>query len=268
MTTRLYLISIGFVLIFSFKQAYANSQADTSYCTTNQLGWHFHCDTPEEPKRPLKEKVSPQEAVPKKTARQQLDDFNFKLEELKAAAVLNPSPDNIKAYILQHQRVLNMGSDFADGWRRVLWENPDIDYLNTHPISSAGKEVWKEQKKEAQEETVKALNDRFGVFFFYLSSCPVCHKYGPILKDFSNRFNITIQAVRLDSGANLPSWPDTWVDAGQWDAMGLTGQQVPMTVLFDKKTKKVTKIGVGVMSHDQLLNRIFILTKTEVGDVF
>lgn len=245
-----------------------NGEGNT--CQVNKLGWHFHCKTPKKKKKakPNKPPAEIKPPVVKKTARQQLDQFNVELEEAKALAVINPSADNLKAYILLHQRALNMSSDFADSWRRVQWTNPELDYLNSHPISSTGKEVWKEERKTRQEDTAKNINERYGVFFFYLSTCPVCHRYGPILKDFAERFDVTIQAVRLDEGANLPSWPDSWVDGGQWDALGLTGQNVPMTVLFDKETKAVTPIGVGVMTHDELLNRIFVLTETEVGDVF
>lgn len=256
---------IAMTLLVSSFSASAEDASYTNYCQVNKLGWHFHCETPKKKKEAQKEVPQPQ---PAKTARKQLDAMNFRLEEAKAQAVLEPSPENLMTYILLHQDVLNRASDFADGWRRTLWANPDIDYLNTHPISSPGKAVWSQQRRADQENAVKEINERYGVFFFYLSTCPVCHKYGPILKSFTERFSITVQAIRLDPGANLPNWPASWVDAGQWDALGLTGQSVPMTVLFDKETREVTKIGVGVMTHDQLLNRIFILTKTEVGDVF
>ena len=248
--------------------SFAVSAEDTdgaSYCQANKLGWHFHCDTPKKKKEVVKAAPKP---APAQTARQQLDDMNVLLEEAKAKAVLDPSADNLKAYILLHQDVLNRAGDFADSWRRTLWANPDMDYLVSNPISSAGKGVWQDQRKAEKEAAAAEINEQFGVFFFYLSTCPVCHKYGPILKSFAERFNITVQAVRLDEGADLPGWPGSWVDNGQWDALGLTGQSVPMTVLFNKDTKEVTKIGVGVMTHDQLLNRIFVLTKTEVGDVF
>lgn len=268
METKIFKIFFG-LLVASLGFTFSVKSNEVSYCTTNKLGWHFHCESKEKkvPAKPKKAQPAIQ-TIPPITARQQLDQMNEQLEELKAEAVLSPTPENLYAYIVKHQEVLNRASDFADSWRRVIWQNPELDYLNSHPISTSGKEVWKAERKELQEDVVKSINDRFGVFFFYLSTCPVCHKYGPILRSFADRYNITVQAVRLDNGSNLPDWPETWVDSGQWNALGLTGQNVPMTVLFDKKTQEVTKIGVGVMSHNELLNRIFILTETEVGDVF
>jgi hypothetical protein len=43
---------------------------------------------------------------------------------------------------------------------------------------------------------------------------------------------------------------------------------VPATVLFDKETRQIIPVGFGVLSHSDLEERIYAITKLEVGDDF
>ncbi|OYX95083.1 MAG: hypothetical protein B7Y74_05270 [Novosphingobium sp. 35-62-5] len=47
--------------------------------------------------------------------------------------------------------------------------------------------------------------------------------------------------------------------------MGLTGNQVPALVLFDTVTRRPVPIGYGMMSADEVMQRIFTLTRVAPG---
>jgi conjugal transfer pilus assembly protein TraF len=47
--------------------------------------------------------------------------------------------------------------------------------------------------------------------------------------------------------------------------MGVPGNATPALVLFDTATKKTVPIGFGILSADEIMDRIFMLTNTKVG---
>ena len=73
--------------------------------------------------------------------------------------------------------------------------------------------------------------------------------------------------ISMDGGG-LPEWPNFMVNNGQITKMGITETSVPQTVLFDKDSRQVIPVGTGVLSHSELEERIYAITKLEVGDDF
>jgi len=69
-------------------------------------------------------------------------------------------------------------------------------------------------------------------------------------------------------GGGLPDWNKAMINKGQIENMGIKVEAVPATILFDKESKQVMPIGFGVLSHSDLEERIYTITKTEVGDDF
>ncbi len=73
--------------------------------------------------------------------------------------------------------------------------------------------------------------------------------------------------VSMDGGS-LPDWQQSVVNKGQVEKMGLESSAVPATVLFDKENKQFIPVGFGVLSHSELEERIYAITKLEVGHDF
>jgi conjugal transfer pilus assembly protein TraF len=88
---------------------------DAFYCGARKLGTWFYCDRP-------KAQPSPSASTaPASSATEQLDAITAELRELKAKAILDPSPDNVTAYI-RFQRARSSPMDAASiaarGWAR------------------------------------------------------------------------------------------------------------------------------------------------------
>lgn len=242
-----------------------------NYCAEYGLGWNFYCQ--DEQKEEVKEELKPE---PKKLveAPQNQEDYAEKLalikktlDDKKAKAVIYPTEENIKDYMAYQKTVMDRSGTFADQWRRVLWKTPTLDYTLQRPVSKVGKESWTDKRNADVENTVRNINERYGVFFLFSSSCPHCHRYSPILKAFQQKYGISIMAVSMDGGG-LPEWPKFMVNNGQIARMGIDNNTVPATLLFDKKTRKVIPVGFGVLAHSELEERIYAQTKLEVGDDF
>jgi conjugal transfer pilus assembly protein TraF len=241
----------------------------SDYCSKYKLGWNFTCDSKVEEKevdRDVK-KEAKQSKEDQSDYAEQLARIKQALEDKKAKAVIYPTEENIKDYMAYQQKALDRSGVFADQWRRVVWKNPSLDYTQKRPVSKVGKESWIDQRNKDVGDTIRNINDRYGIFFLFSSTCPHCHRYSPILKSFQEKYGITIMPVSMDGGA-LPEWNNIMVNRGQVERMEIEINSVPATILFDKETRQVLPVGFGVLSHSELEERIYAITKLGVGDDF
>lgn len=239
----------------------ASRQGDDFYCKERRLGTWFYCEKP---------KAVPGEAAPpadSRTAAERLRAIGAELEELKARAVLEPTPDNVTAYIRFQREQLNRASTFADIWQRAIWQNPELDYTLQRPVSAVAKRAWTDQRKGDRDRVLAAISQRYGVFYFFASNCAACTVSSPIIKGVADRFGITVMAVSMDGGPN-PTFPNYLVNTGQYEQMGLSGNVTPALVLFDTVTRRPLPIGYGIMSQDEVMERIFTLTNVQPGSDF
>ena len=239
----------------------AEQAGDDFYCRERRLGEWFYCEKP-------KAKPSQQRPdQPAQSSSERLAAISKQLEEMKARAILEPTTENISAYISYQREQLNRASSFADMWRRTIWQNPELDYTLQRPVNQLGKRTWLDSRTADKNRVLSSISKRYGVFYFYSSACAACEVFGPIMRSVSDRFGLTVMAVSLDGGPSK-AFPNFTVDTGQYRAMGMQGQQVPALVLFDTQTKRPMPIGYGVMAADEVMDRIFTLTSVEPGSDF
>ena len=230
---------------------------DAFYCNERKLGTWFYCDAE-------KREEAKAEAQPSIPAAARLDAIGKQLDELKARAILDPSSENVIAYVRYQREQLDRASTFADVWSRSVWQNPDLDYTLKRPVNTLGKRAWMDQRTADRNSVMQQLSQRYGLFYFYSSSCGACEVFSPILKSVSDQYSMSVLPVSMDGGPNS-AFPTFVTNSGQYERMGLSGGQVPALVLFDSVTKQPIPIGYGVMAADEIMQRIFVLTKIEPG---
>jgi conjugal transfer pilus assembly protein TraF len=236
-------------------------QGDDFYCRERNLGQWFYCE------KPKPDPDSSPQSQPNIPAAVRLKAISEKLDELKARAILEPTTQNVQAYIAFQREQLDRASNFADVWRRAIWQNPELDYTLERPINALGKKTWTTHRTAQRDAALAAISQRYGVFYFYSSGCAACEVFSPIIRGVSDRFGMTVMAVSIDGGPNA-AFPNYLIDTGQFQAMGMAGKQVPALVLFDTVTKQPMPIGYGLMAADEVMDRIFTLTNTEPGSEF
>lgn len=232
------------------------------YCKERKLGTWFYCDRARHPAVPRQTA-----AAPAATATAALAEVTRQLDELKARAVLEPTEENVTAYIRYQRAQLDRASTFSDVWQRAVWQDPDLDYTLQRPVSTLGKRAWLDNRKDEQEQALRHLSARYGIFYFYAQSCGACEVFAPILKALSDRSGFDVVAVSMDGGPNRV-FPEYVVDSGQHIRMGLTSRATPALVLYDTATRRPIPIGTGILSQDEIAQRIFVLTRTRPGSDF
>ena len=232
---------------------------DPFYCQERKLGTWFYCA------KPKPKKVEPADTPePVASAAERMDKITAELRELKARAILEPSQENITAYVRYQREQLDRSSMFADMWQRAVWQDPSLDYTLQRPVSTLGKRDWLDTRKLDRDRALVRLSQRYGIFYFFAQSCGACEIFSPILKSVADSHNMSVMAVSTDGGPSS-TFPRYVVDSGQRERMGLTDKVTPAVVLFDTQTRRTIPIGYGVMAADELMDRIFTLTQTEPG---
>ena len=146
----------------------AEQAGDDFYCRERRLGEWFYCEKP-------KAKPSDQRAAnPSQSSAEQLAAISKQLEEMKARAILEPTTENVSAYIAFQREQLNRASSFADMWRRTIWQNPELDYTLQRPVNQLGKRTWLDNRTADRNRVLGSISKRYGVFYFYSSACAAC----------------------------------------------------------------------------------------------
>jgi conjugal transfer pilus assembly protein TraF len=240
-------------------QIIASDDADRLYCLERKLGTWFYCLKPKTEKA---EQPVPPPAPP--TAAARLEAITAQLRELKARAILEPSSENVIAYIRFQREQLDRSSMFSDVWQRALWQGPDLDYTLERPVSTLGKRQWGDARKADRDRAMASLSARYGLFYFFAQSCGPCEVMSPIIKSVADTFGITVRAISTDGGPSK-SFPRYTVETNQRQKMGIEARMTPAVVLWDSATNRPIPIGYGVMSADELQDRIYLLTQKEPG---
>ena len=233
---------------------------DRFYCADRKLGTWFYCDKPKPPKaeKPTAPPIAPPTAVA------QLETVTAELRELKAKAILEPSTANVSAYIRYQRAQLDRASLFGDVWQRAVWQTPDLDYTLERPVGTIAKQSWLDTRKVERDASLDRLSERYGLFYFFASTCAPCRVMSPIVKAVADTHHITVRAISTDGGPSETFGRYT-VETDQRARMGLGDRTTPAVVLFDSVTRQAIPIGYGILAADELQDRIFLLTQRKAG---
>ncbi len=198
------------------------------------------------------------------SATSQLDSVTAELRELKAKAILEPTPANVTAYIRFQREQLDRASLFSDVWQRAIWQDPDLDYTLQRPVSTLGKRQWQDARGAERNTVMAHLSERYGLFYFFAQTCGACEVMSPIVQSVASTWHITVRAISTDGGPSR-HFPSYTVETNQRTRMGLEPKITPAVVLWDAAKGQAIPVGYGVMSADELQDRIYLLTSKEAG---
>ena len=228
------------------------------------LGWHFYCDRDEAAEPPEAQSVPAPAPPDARSATERIEAMRRVLEEARATAILDPTTDNVAAYLRLQRETLQRAATFSDVFRRTVWAAPELDYTLTRPVGALAKRLWSDERRGMRDAALARLGERYGLIYLGHAGCAACRVFGPLLRAFATRHGLDVLAVSL-SGEALEGWPEAVPDNGRAAKLGLAGTRVPAVVLFDTETRRAMPVGFGVLAEDQLAERIFALTALEPG---
>ena len=227
------------------------------------LGWHFYCD-PAAAARSDREADRAPSPGGGPEATEAIGRMRRELEESRAVAILDPTPEHVAAYLRLQQASLQRAATFSDVFRRVVWSTPELDYTLARPTGALAKQLWSDERRRARETALASLNERYGLIYLGDAGCAACRVFGPLLRAFALRHGLDVLAVSA-TGEALEGWPEAVPDNGRAAQLGLDGAPLPAVALYDTETGVATPVAFGVVAEDQLAERIFALTQLEIG---
>ncbi len=229
-----------------------------------KFNWYCEEEARSLPQSKEANKPTPSEKSKEEIAVEELEKIRKDLDARRALAVVHPTPDNIKAYMAAQKVEIDRASFFADVWRRVLWQNAGLNYELKNPMNNSAIKVAARERKVKETRTMTDLAREWGLFFFFRGDCPYCKHMVPTLQWIARQYDVTILPVSLD-GATIEGLPPSVRDNGLSAQLGV--EAVPLFVLGNVKTHKMVILGSGVLSLEDFVERIYVLTQTTPGDL-
>ena len=217
-------------------------------------GWAWYEDRLEEETKEEEKK----ENIESLSATKQMEKFQEDLKEALSKSVLYPTKENIKEYIVLQNNVLNRSSLYAENWKKVLLENPELSQLSKTPASHYGIQLNKFLEAQKKEQLITYLSKEHGLVFFYEGKDPMSKAFSKIVNLFSEKYQWAVLAISLDDSL-LPIFPDSKKDNGISQAFNVKSS--PSLFAVNPETNVVTPISFGVVSVDQIEENIFLQFK-------
>lgn len=217
-------------------------------------GWHWY-------ENPVQENLDDATQIESSDPVQIMESLHQQIKRSLDQAILNPTFSNVSNYIRLQNQISTQAHRFATAWQAVLLNYPALDYSLSHPTNSVGNQVFLNQQKAEEDKAITLLAKHSGLFFFYRSTCPYCQRFAPIVKNFSDRYGISVVAITTD-GIALPEFPNSQRDQGQAARFKVDVEPALFTV--NPYSQQIAPVGYGLMSEDELRIRILtIVTQTQ-----
>lgn len=230
-----------------------------TYSATDYIGrgfsWYedeIKAKKKERPKDSVSITVTP---APKKTATQELEEFHKKYNEVKNAAILYPTDENVKAFLVLKKESLERSRKFGDMTRKVTLQNPSLDYEATHPSEQLANHAYLAQQ-ELKKIDVLNFYQQQGYGFFYLFSKNDIYgeQYSEQLQAFADQYKFDLLGISMD-GSRFSGVRDV-VDNNDKLQVEIT----PALLLVNPITKEIEPISYGTASNSQLIDNLYFIS--------
>lgn len=251
----LLLIPYGLSTVSHAETSSKGSTDQNKYFEQRERGWFWY-EVMEEP-----EKEEPLEQPPPPQPEITVDDIHKTGDQLLNKAIIEPTKENIHAYLVWQKFVLDRSQQFTEVWQTVIREHPELDETVNHPTSTLGVQLAAAEEKKSVKEVIEKVSEMGEILYFFTSTCPYCKEQGRLLTAFRQNYPIGIMAVSLD-GQGMEGWDDYQVDQGQARNLGV--DQVPALFLLIPPNT-VIRVGTGLMTYDEIERRLYIVGKEVLG---
>jgi conjugal transfer pilus assembly protein TraF len=252
------------------------SAAPKTFWRSSRDGWFWYLDPPlpgddteaDEPR------IDPPALppLPPTPAEQDLARFKSFQAELEAAmnvSIINPSPANVGRFLELWAESRRKAAVFTDVAQATAARMPWVDETSrgVRPPNPLAQRAFDQIRAADTDAQLRALAQTHGLYFFFRGDCPYCHVAAPLLKQFADRYGITVFAISMDGSTLPPHFPTAARDngiAGRFLAelqIPVEQFQVPFTVLAEPSTRHVLPVGFGVMTEAEITNRLMLLMR-------
>jgi len=199
------------VTAWTYPMSYADESATQSsskqgMVTSNQdfygkksEGWFFYNEKYDKKKKKLEKKKTPVAKAQSQPKKEPLKTpvkpvysgppplssawLKVNLPKYLNKALDDPSPQNVRAYLILQKVALDKSERFTDMSKRISVTDPVLDELTRRPFASSGVNVAAAVANEKGEKVMKQMGKTMGLWVFYKDSahCPYCNLVGQLI---------------------------------------------------------------------------------------
>lgn len=171
-----------------------------------------------------------------------------------ATAVINPTPENIRAYLAISQKINAQAESFADSFKKAIWVNPEFDYsLTGRPTNTQAIAAYTEDKNKTEYAALAEIAKEKGLIYFFSSDCSYCKRFSPVLKQFAAQFGFTIIPITINAqGSEDFPYPQ---QSPKLQAQ-LDVRFIPALFLLDPDNNIVSNAGSGYSDASELIAKV------------
>ncbi len=233
-----------------------NCALSSAFFERRAEGWHWYQSLSDNEVEEKKEKRDQPSLA--STATEKIENQRKSLEQKLHAAIVEPSRENLMAYIIAQKALMDQSQRFSESWQRVVMTTPALDETLVHPVDQSARHVYYDEQAKVFSKHMKGFSQEYGLFFFFRKNCAYCHNFAPIVKRFSQKYGWSVLAISLDGGS-LPEFPNARSDNGMAARLQIT--HVPALIALHPKTGKLLPLAYGMISESEIERRIEMLTK-------
>jgi conjugal transfer pilus assembly protein TraF len=250
--------SVILISVILLRYNTATLARESSFFERRAEGWHWYQDSVQKSEireqNPLRggKILSPTEAI----------EAQRKVLETKLhAAIVEPTRENLIAYITAQKALMDQSEKFSEMWKQVVMTTPSLDETLVHPVDQNARHVYYTQKHQDLEKRIKKLSAEYGLFFFFRKNCGYCHQFAPVVKRFSQKYGWSVLSISLDGGT-LPEFPAARQNNGIAERLQIT--HVPALIALHPKTGQLIPLAYGLISESEIEQRVELLTRLSV----
>ena len=236
----------NFILVFMSSSAMAHD----SFYNRHSEGWFWYRESG------IERQESGKQTAEGKKASELLQQYRQKLEHSLHQALMNPTEQNVKTYMINQKDMMERAEAFSRVWQKMVITNPNLNRDVAYPTSQYVRPVYEAELRHKKETTMAGLSATFGLFYFFKEGCSYCTAFAPIVKRFSEKYGWDVMAISVD-GSSSEIFPKAQEDQGMVAALGI--ESLPALVAYNAQTQEIVPLSYAAISLDQLEDNVMTL---------
>lgn len=186
------------------------------------------------------------------------------MPRLTQQAVDNPTDENLGIYYYIQRLTMDLGSRFSKRTKEFFMKEPALNEDLRRPTNASSLLARKDEINDARENLLKGLVDQIGIFFFYRSDCPYCHKQSFSMAHMKKHLGIEVLGVSMDNkkldaprSDEYPHRPDNNLVLSKKYNI----ERTPTLLVVDLKTGEAIPIAFGLTDYKTIVDRTLIVSE-------
>lgn len=203
---------------------------------------------------PLKKKETPRKPL-------SIADLKSEVQARLEAAVMDPTDENIAAYLKMNALLFEKAGRFAERWRDVLIRYPEYDWTTGHPVVNSASTTLSRERDKARSAKLATLSETWGLVFFGDAG-----RLTGLMRPLVDRFaGITgMELIQVAVGGPSPYLSRAYPDTGMSRRACGGIKKLPALVLMHKDDSDIAHarlVATGVVDIAELGRRVVRLVE-------